>query len=54
MEKLARNVAVTTGIIELLDPKKGRALSENAKSVIHVFYHDDAFSRQMPGTKDYW
>ena len=49
----ARKLAEEKGILALPDPKRGRSLSKEVEDSVKLFYEDDEYSRQMPGTKDY-
>ena len=41
------------GILGQLSLKKGKALAQEKIHLIHAFYEDDEYSRQLPVKKDY-
>ena len=49
----ARKLAAEKGILALPDAKKGRSLSKEVEDSVRLFFEDDEYSRQMPGTKDF-
>ena len=51
--RTARKLAAEKGILTFPDPKKGHGLSNTTVGLIHQFYHDDEFTRLMPGQKDF-
>ena len=48
----AKLLAKEKGIFALPDPKVGNTLSEETLTAVDAIYHDDEFSRTMPGKKD--
>jgi len=41
------------GILAVPEPKKGKSLSSEILSAVKMFYHDEEYSRQLPGKKDF-
>ena len=50
--KEARKLVKQKGVLAFPDPKKGKVLSEETLKVVNLFYHDDEYSREMPGKND--
>ena len=40
------------GILAIPDKKQGHSLSDEVIQSVRLFYEDNEFSRQMPGSKD--
>jgi len=49
----ASKLGAEKGILVLPDPTKGHGLLNTTVSLNHQFYHDDEFTRLMPGQKDF-
>ena len=49
--KEARKVVKEKGVFAIPDPKKGKVLPDNTIKAISQIYHDDEYSREMPGKK---
>ena len=49
----ARNLKQKKGILAKPDPKKGKTMSQQTIDLVHAFYQDDEYSRQLPGKKDF-
>ena len=47
----ARKLKEEKGIISVPNPRQGKTLLEDTKSLVN-FFEDDEFSRLMPGKKD--
>ena len=41
------------GILAQSSQKKGKAMAQETIDLVHAFYEDDEYSRQLPGKKDY-
>ena len=51
--KEARKLVRAKGILALPDPKKGsKVLPDETLKAVNLFYHNDEYSREMPGKKD--
>jgi len=48
----ARKLANQKGILALPDPKKAPGISKSTIALVESFYHDEEFTREMPGKKD--
>ena len=51
MIRSARNLKKETGIISRPGNRMGKSLPEETKDLVIDFYHDDEYSRQLPGEK---
>jgi len=49
----ARTLVKEKGILTITEPKKGKPLSSETLSTVKMFYHDEEYSRQLPGKKDF-
>ena len=50
--KEARKIVKEKGVLVLPDKKKGKVLPDDTLKAVDSFYHDDEYSREMPGKKD--
>ena len=41
------------GILAQPSQKKGKTMAQETTDLVHTFYEDDEYSRQLPGKKDY-
>ena len=51
--RTARKLASEKGILSLPDPKMGRGISQVSRDLVLQFYHDEEYTREMPGQKDF-
>ena len=51
--RAARKLKEERGILSVPNPRRGKTLAEDTKSLVVNFFEDDEFSRLMPGEKDY-
>ena len=51
--RAARKLKEERGILSVPNPRRGKTLAEDTKSLVVNFFEDDEFSRLMPGKKDY-
>ena len=49
----ARELKQRKGILAQASQKKGKAMAQETIDLVHAFYQDDEYSRQLPGKKDY-
>ena len=49
----ARELKRRRGILAQPSQKKGKAMAQETIDLVHAFYEDDKYSRQLPGKKDY-
>ena len=49
----ARELKQKKGILAQPSQKKGKAMTQEAIDLVHAFYEDDEYSRQLPRKKDY-
>ena len=49
----ARTLVKEKGILAVSEPKKGKSLPSETLSAVKMFYHDEEYSRQLPGKKDF-
>lgn len=52
MVRTAKRLASEKGVLSLPDPRKGQELPVETLQLVHIFYHDEEFTREMPGKKD--
>lgn len=52
MVRKAHDLAKTTGILSMPEPKEGNKIHSEVIEEVKAFYEDDEFSRLMPGIKD--
>eukprot|EP00795_Rhopilema_esculentum_P017105 gene17105-8622_t len=48
MVRTTRKLVMEKGILSLPDPKKGHSLPKTTLNLVHKFYHDEEFTRDMP------
>ena len=49
----ARELKQRKGILAQPSQKKGKAIAQEIIDLVHAFYEDDEYSRQLPRKKDY-
>ena len=49
----ARELKQRTGILAQPSQKKGKAMAQETIDLVHAFFVDDEYSRQLPGEMDY-
>jgi len=49
----ARTLVKEKGILAVSEPKRGKSLPSETLSAVKKFYHDEEYSRQLPGKKDF-
>ena len=49
----ARELKQRKGILPQPSQKKGKAMAQETIDLVHAFFVDDEYSRQLPGKKDY-
>ena len=49
----ARELKQRKGILAQPSQKKGKAMAQETIDLVHAFFVDDEYSRQLPGKKDY-
>ena len=49
----ARELKQRKGILAQPSKKKGKAMAQETIDLVHAFYEDDEYSRQLPRKKDY-
>ena len=49
----ARELKQRKGILARPSQKKGKAMIQETIDLVHAFYEEDEYSRQLPGKKDY-
>ena len=52
LSRLARELKQRKGILAQPSQKKGKAIAQETIDLVHAFYEDDEYSRQLPGKKD--